>query len=483
VEAEAFFESDLQKLLDFGLARIPEGSELAACIQFVRAKYRDGDDWGEARAAMLARFGDPDASKAVQNLGLTILALLYGEKDFGETQMIALNSGYDTDCTCATAGAVLGLIGGTAAIPDRWRRTAKDTFVVGIDVRRPTDRISDLATDTCRVGVAMAGSINSKIRIEGAPADLGAERIPVEPSNEGIEITADYLGKPELIPGEAKEMTFVLSRRGEFGESKGTLRIECPEWCTVSPDAFELRILAGERQTLPVRVRLEDGVSRMGSSVKLRAVWTDAVSAERKEKLVGLAAGQPFRVIGPFWDLYDTTVPGAQPYYDPEKRRLARPRGPEHFNNFVSLDREYVDESAGLENVQDGVVRYWAEHKLPIDEWMGTKGPACLYLIQDLDAAEERDIRIMIGNNDGFRLWANGAVVGESREPWYWMPYNHDFTVRLRKGPNRIVAKVIRRGGGCDFSLGYAVPNTSLRWVNDLRTIVPTAPVRKPANR
>jgi len=483
MEAEAFFESDLEKLLDFGLTRIPEGSELAACIEFVRANYRDGVDWCAARAAMLARFGDPDASKAVQNLGLTILALLYGEKDFGATQLIALNSGYDTDCTCATAGAILGLIGGTAAIPDRWRATAKDTFVVGINVRRPTDRISDLATDTCRVGVAMSRSINPNIRIEGAPADLGSDRIPVEPPKAGIDISADYLGNPELIPGETKEMMFILSHRGEFGEAEGMLRIESPERCTVSPNAFELRIMAGESLTLPVRVRFEDEVSRMSSSVKLRAVWTDAKSAERKEKIVGLAAGQPFRVIGPFWDLYDTTVPGAKSYYDPKERRLARPRGPEHFNNFVSLDREYIEESAGFADVQGGALRFWAEHKLPIDDWMGTKGPACLYLVQDLDIAEEREVRIMIGNNDGFRLWLNGEIVGESREPWYWMPYNHDFAVRLRKGFNRIVVKVIRRGGGCDFSLGYAIPNTSLRWVDDLHAIVPAELVRKRANR
>ena len=64
-------------------------------------------------------------------------------------ELIALNCGYDTDCTCATAGAILGIIGGAGAIPEQWKWQAEDTFVVGIDVRRPSDRISDLATDTC----------------------------------------------------------------------------------------------------------------------------------------------------------------------------------------------------------------------------------------------------------------------------------------------------------------------------------------------
>jgi hypothetical protein len=115
-------------------------------------------------------------------------------------------------------------------------------------------------------------------------------------------------------------------------------------------------------------------------------------------------------------------------------------------------------------------VCYAAEHKLPIDAWMETAGPACLYLVQELVAPEARDVRLMVGNSDGFRIWVNGAVVGESCDPWYWMPYNHDLTVPLRAGSNRVVVKLIRRGKACDFSLGYAVPNTHVRWFNDLKT-------------
>ncbi len=79
----------------------------------------------------------------------------------------------------------------------------------------------------------------------------------------------------------------------------------------------------------------------------------------------------------------------------------------------------------------------------------------------------------MIGNSDAFRVWVNDAQVAESRDPWYWMPYNHDIIVKLQPGLNRIVAKLIRRGRTCDFSLGLAVPNTHVRWINDLVRFVP----------
>ncbi len=200
MEAEAFFEADINRLLDFGLAQIPAESTLHQCIEFVRSEYAAGTAWQEARARVLMRFGDPDASKAVQNLGFTVLALLYGERDFGRTQLIALNCGYDTDCTCATAGAILGIIGGAGAIPEQWKWQAEDTFVVGIDVQRPSDRISDLATDTCRVGVAMARATNHGISILDVPPDLDSLRIPVSPPESAVTIVVDYLGKPAIHP-------------------------------------------------------------------------------------------------------------------------------------------------------------------------------------------------------------------------------------------------------------------------------------------
>ena len=47
-----------------------------------------------------------------ENIGITLTALLMGDGDMERTTMIALNSGFDTDCTCGIAGAVLGIIRG-----------------------------------------------------------------------------------------------------------------------------------------------------------------------------------------------------------------------------------------------------------------------------------------------------------------------------------------------------------------------------------
>jgi hypothetical protein len=225
MKAEAFFESEMERLIDFGLANIPESSRLLQCIRFVRSLHAQELSWVEARRHMLEHFGDPDASKAVQNLGITILALLYGGGNFGRTQLIALNCGYDTDCTCATAGAILGIIGGTTGIPEHWKWQAEDTFVVGIDVQRPSDRISDLATDTCRVGVAVACSLNPSTAIVAVPATLGVDRINIDPPAQPVTISVDYLGKPILDPQQPTQVRLELHNRS--GQRRGVV-CSCP---------------------------------------------------------------------------------------------------------------------------------------------------------------------------------------------------------------------------------------------------------------
>ena len=148
----------------------------------------------------------------------------------------------------------------------------------------------------------------------------------------------------------------------------------------------------------------------------------------------------------------------------------------ENFNNYVNFDRAYIDEQSFAHLPESGRVVYADEHKLPIDEWIGTAGPACLYVIQDVVSPDERTVRLMVGNNDAFRVWVNDVQVAESSDPWYWMPYNHDITVKLHHGPNRIVAKLIRRGRTCDFSLGFAVPKTHVRgsttWYGDSGIVI-----------
>ena len=73
--------------------------------------------------------GEPGMD-APENVGFAIAAWLYGN-DFGERLVLANSAGEDTDCTCATLGAILGIIDGASGLQKWWYITIpnmKPTF-------------------------------------------------------------------------------------------------------------------------------------------------------------------------------------------------------------------------------------------------------------------------------------------------------------------------------------------------------------------
>lgn len=117
------------------LSYIPEESEAARAIGFVLksrgASLAEWDCWKE----LLTRHGSENFTHAPLNVALTIWALLYGEGDFEKCILLAVNGGYDTDCTAATVGSTLGLILGAEGIPTRWIEPIGEGVFVGPGIR------------------------------------------------------------------------------------------------------------------------------------------------------------------------------------------------------------------------------------------------------------------------------------------------------------------------------------------------------------
>ena len=142
VESAAFVEKDLRVLIDIGLSFLPQECGVAGAARCALACHDAGKLWQEAREEILRGFrggtylnlshytSPEDHEKGLSdgvlgwdapgNIGLTVLALLQGKGDFGQTLCIAVNCGEDTDCTAASAGALFGIMNGSAAIPADW---------------------------------------------------------------------------------------------------------------------------------------------------------------------------------------------------------------------------------------------------------------------------------------------------------------------------------------------------------------------------
>ncbi|MFM9108237.1 MAG: ADP-ribosylglycohydrolase family protein [Chloroflexota bacterium] len=119
MEAQAFVESDLNRLLDVAVAQIPADSVIARLIHDVRAWHAAEPDWRKTRELIAGSYGyDKFGGNChmVPNHALIIHALLHGEDDFSRSQMIVNTSGWDTDCNAANVGCIMGIKNGLAGI-------------------------------------------------------------------------------------------------------------------------------------------------------------------------------------------------------------------------------------------------------------------------------------------------------------------------------------------------------------------------------
>ncbi|MBQ6979307.1 MAG: ADP-ribosylglycohydrolase family protein [Clostridia bacterium] len=140
LESAAFFENNVNKLIEIGRSYIPESSKVGEAIKMVKEMYEDNKTIEEIRVALLTDFpsyfgiynvhpyeikenfplGDDLGLDAPVQLGIITAALLFGQGDFEKTLITAVHCGEDADCTAATVGAILGIINGKANLPDKW---------------------------------------------------------------------------------------------------------------------------------------------------------------------------------------------------------------------------------------------------------------------------------------------------------------------------------------------------------------------------
>lgn len=122
LESAAFVVDDLRELINIGLKKIPSDSRVAQSVRLAAECYDSGLDWKTAREKIVADSEDLGWFMAPANIGFVVIGLLYGEGDFKKTVLTAVNCGDDTDCTGATAGAIMGIMHGTAGLPEDWCR-------------------------------------------------------------------------------------------------------------------------------------------------------------------------------------------------------------------------------------------------------------------------------------------------------------------------------------------------------------------------
>lgn len=134
LEAAAYQSNDIPSLIREALTYIPADCRVALAVREILSLYENGVSLPEAREIILANHGRFNFTDAPQNIAFELTGLLWGE-NFEDAILKVVNLGYDTDCTVATCGAILGILNGTAGIPRKWSAPIGDAITVSAQIR------------------------------------------------------------------------------------------------------------------------------------------------------------------------------------------------------------------------------------------------------------------------------------------------------------------------------------------------------------
>lgn len=128
--------TDMEAVVQAGLGQIPVRCRLRQGIERVCGWYKEGLN-AEAILDRIHHLYDERQMHhwchTIPNAMIVTTALLGGGGDFGKSICLAVQAAFDTDCTGATVGSILGMFRGAQGIEARWTAPFRDGLNTAIE--------------------------------------------------------------------------------------------------------------------------------------------------------------------------------------------------------------------------------------------------------------------------------------------------------------------------------------------------------------
>jgi len=424
VESAAFVISDKMKLLEIGLSFIPENCETAKAIRNAITAYQRGMDWKSARNFVLRNSYSPIAQYSPVNLGFQTIGLLYGE-DFGDAICKAVNCGYDTDCTGATLGSILGIILGKDGLPSKWIEPLSDKIVTnaswgGIkNVKEPKD-LDELTKRVCKIGKEIL-TIHGDDPEPFIPKEEVKRLWYIPPTRidydlKTIKVSLDYLSNPAIQFGKEKRFDLIIENpHPEAIEAKVISKF--PEGWEVTPKEEKIILQGNEKRTISFSV----------SVYNVKYIETSncgSISILVKER---------------------PRLPEIPVVYLGSNRWLISSR----FDGDIDTETP-IEKDTNLSGLQEGWnIANFDENELLIEQYFDNK-PGIIYLRHYIYSPTARPVRLGLPSNCPFKMWLNGEKIHEVKTEGILRPnYGGDgrsyVVSNFREGWNQVLVKVERK--------------------------------------
>jgi hypothetical protein len=99
-----------------------------------------------------------------------------------------------------------------------------------------------------------------------------------------------------------------------------------------------------------------------------------------------------------------------------------------------------------------------------LDNLIRPNEQAIVYGLAHVLSPDDREAALLLGSDDGVRVWVNGEIVHTNPIYRAAEPDLDRITVRLKKGWNKVLIKVLQGAGAWRFYVRFADPAGDLRY-------------------
>ena len=268
----AFFENNINKLIETATKYLPENGRFRTTISDVKALHKKyPDDWRAARQEFAQKYyhNEPEETRtkwnAILNGGCAVLALLYGNGDFQRTLDLACAIGFDADNQTATLCGLFGVMNGTKGLPkdllypvEGWVLPFNDVYKNVTRYDMPDGKLTDMAARTKLLA--------EKIILKNGGRKDGDTYI-INTSSKFFP-PVEFAKSPAPIIHKGEDVNYKLIVSGNNTGAKWSIEGQLPQGLTFSEGVFSG--IPAETGLFPVTVTLITQKDKVSQQYSLR---------------------------------------------------------------------------------------------------------------------------------------------------------------------------------------------------------------------
>lgn len=425
LESLCFGGGGIRENITAALGYIPENCKLHVAIERVAELCRECNDIYEILEYIIRDCGHSESCMVHQNISIAVAAMLLHPDSFTDAVMAAVNCGFDTDCTGATVGAVMGILLGGKEI---CRVCGVTDAEYKLRVRSPRKdlSVSALSRSVCK--------LRERLKSE----------TPTIP-----ELTLTQEGYPAIGLGESVQVLLRVHTALLPKKSKILLKLHAP----LTSDKSEFTALIADGGLIEFNVSVDANEEKLPEAMPCE-IYIDGEYAGR----FGLSGKRRWKVSGPYWK-NEVLVPELKA--GDQYGSYIKGEGDEFFDNLRRFHLSCLpDTEACLRDIKNADRKFatadTAEDIIRLNDHTHFRGNSAYIFTTEFYSECDSAAYIQIGRNTPVCVWLNGEKIAErDGNETFYHECIHKSGLKLHRGVNRLEFMVVKNSDDTRFSYEF----------------------------